>query len=56
MNAIALSRITFVCILLGALLGMFLPGHKLGTKDNGGEGTKIRSILPRMAPKTMLPS
>jgi hypothetical protein len=56
MNAIALSCITFVCILVGALLGKFLLGRKLSTKDKGGEGTKIRGILPRMAPKTMLPS
>src|ERR1700736_3585705 len=33
MNAIALSCITFVCISGGALLGMFLPGHRLSTDD-----------------------
>src|SRR6202047_2608828 len=31
MNAIALSCITFACISIGALLGMFLPGHHLST-------------------------
>ena len=33
MNAIALSCITFACISGGALLGMFLPGHRLSTDD-----------------------
>jgi hypothetical protein len=33
MNAIALSCITFACISVGALLGMFLPGHHLSTDD-----------------------
>ena len=33
MNAIALSCITFVCISVGALLGMFLPGHHLSTDE-----------------------
>jgi hypothetical protein len=33
MNAIALSCITFVCILGGALLGMLLPGHRLSAED-----------------------
>ncbi|MFZ0813170.1 MAG: DUF4239 domain-containing protein, partial [Bradyrhizobium sp.] len=33
MNAIALSCITFVCTSGGALLGMFLPGHRLSTED-----------------------
>jgi hypothetical protein len=33
MNAIALSCITFVCLSGGALLGMFLPGHRLSTDD-----------------------
>ena len=33
MSAIALAGITFVCILGGALLGMFLPGHHLSTDD-----------------------
>src|ERR1700692_2722665 len=31
MNAIAVSCITFACISVGALLGMFLPGHHLST-------------------------
>jgi hypothetical protein len=33
MNALALACITFVCISGGALLGMFLPGHRLSTDD-----------------------
>ena len=33
MSAIALSCITFVCISVGALLGMFLPGHHLSSDD-----------------------
>ena len=33
MSAIALSCITFVCISVGALLGMFLPGHHLNSDD-----------------------
>src|ERR1700731_4600658 len=33
MNAIGLSCITFACISVGALLGMFLPGHHLSTDD-----------------------
>jgi hypothetical protein len=33
MSAIALAGITFVCVLGGALLGMFLPGHHLSTDD-----------------------
>jgi hypothetical protein len=33
MSAIALSCITFACISVGALLGMFLPGHHLSTDD-----------------------
>ena len=33
MDAIALSGITFVCVSAGALLGMFLPGHRLSTED-----------------------
>src|ERR1700719_382708 len=33
MSAIAIAGITFVCVLGGALLGMFLPGHHLSTDD-----------------------
>ena len=33
MDAIALSGITFVCVSAGALLGMFLPGHRLSPED-----------------------
>jgi hypothetical protein len=33
MNAVALSCITFMCLSGGALLGMFLPGHRLSTDE-----------------------
>ena len=33
MNAVALSCVTFVCVSGGALLGMFLPGHRLSAED-----------------------
>jgi hypothetical protein len=50
MNAIALSCITFVCILGGALLGMLLPGHRLSAEDKDvvrlGTGL-IGTICPR---------